>query len=419
MGRANDTCGLLEALLSGRLRDDFISVLRRFCNDLSRVCSIDEAFKTLLGEDGLRVADALPDLREVLLKVISGVPLPATLGWVTRTLFGVKPSEDSGFRVDHTVGVGIRDSTDYVVMRKEGGVASWICGPLIKTIEDSLNSTCLPEGLGKAESLRIISTYITESSGRRLLKLLTRLSADAVALLPGVSTYSTIAWVLRFTPLPVIRETLRDCGLSVGLRDVLRRLSLALFDLRTCRLYKGVNEAPPKLLKRGDYVIITSKLIVKRESYGEGTYRVFGEEVSSSPAYALLDYLTSGWLRAEEILFGRSPATSILERYVKEMLRERPRPSRRACEAIRATIDSGVLKVTTVPGRDEFLDEDVSLILELSGAVQAGILEASVGWDGVLRGNALINRYAVVFKPSYVIRLSSKLHDAVLQWVGG
>jgi len=420
LSSSNDVCGLLEALLGGGLSNDFAVGLRRFCRALAGVCGLDNAFRTLLGEDGLRLGDAPPDLREALSRVLSGVPVPATVEWVLRTLYGLKPSEDSGFRVDHTVGVGIRDSIDYVVVRKQGGIAGWVCGPLARAVEGSLGATCLPErGLGSADALRIVSEYVAESSGRRLFKLLTRVSSNVATLLPGVSPYATLAWVLRFTPLPVLRSALSGCGLRGRLADVLKELSLAVFDLSSCTLYRSVDSVPPKLLKRGECVVTAYKVIVKRESFEGGAYKVFGEEVATSPTYALLDYLTSGWLRAEEILFGKSPAASILEKYVAGSLNGQPPPSRRAGEAIRAALEAGVLKITTVPGKDEFSDNDISLALELSRAVQSGVLEVSVGWDGVVRGNALINRYALIFRPSYIVKSSETLRKNVLRWVEG
>jgi len=45
--------------------------------------------------------------------------------------------------------------------------------------------------------------------------------------------------------------------------------------------------------------------------------------------------------------------------------------------------------------------------------VTYGVMNASLGWDGVERGNDVINRYAVRFKPTYVLRASKSLQALV------
>ena len=45
--------------------------------------------------------------------------------------------------------------------------------------------------------------------------------------------------------------------------------------------------------------------------------------------------------------------------------------------------------------------------------VTYGVMNASLGWDGVERGNDVINRYAVRFKPTYVLRTSKSLQALV------
>ncbi len=402
MVRDGEFCALVNAVLEGASRSAFLEDLARLCRRVGAACRPFLAADVLLGEGGVRVGELPEDLQRVIGEASSSIPPVGSVGWLTRAFLGVRASSTGG---------------DAFVTRS-GGVGEWVCGAFLKSVEvvgEGLR--CLEGGEGRAEALITLSRSVNPYEAGNLRAALAGVSESVVSLLPGVSRYVTLAWLLRFASMPSIREGLRACGLRgiKPLESLLREFSPSLFDLSECRLYRSVEEAPRKLLSRGDYVLTSGSVVVRREGLEGRDYVIYGEEVPASPIYGLLNAITEGWVRAEEVLFGTSPTLKVLEGFIEANLRDGGlRLSARGRAVVEAVLKGSGFKVVTIPGRDEFASEDKALVLELTQAVACGLMNASVGWDGVKRGNAVINRYAVRFKPTYVLRASKRLQALVI-----
>jgi len=397
----DEFCALLEDALKGRSKDEFIGKLGGLCPHVRTACRAFSAANSLFSGGDVKVDELPDDLRQVLKEIASGIPPVGSVGWLARTFLGVRVS-----------GGG----SDASVVRS-GGVGEWVCGGFVRRIESLGNGLRCLEGVeGRAEALITLSRFLSTQGTSNLRAALAGVSESLLDLLPGVSRYATLAWLLRFTSMPSIREGLRACGFrdAGALKSLLEDFSPAVFNLSECRLYRDVREVPGKLLSRGEYLLTSGSVVVRREGWEGRDYVIYGEEVPASPIYGFLNAVTEGWVRAEEILFGTSPTLKALEGFIEANLRgTKLRLSARSKRVVEAALKGEEFKVVTLPGKDEFSAEDKALVLELTQVVTYGVMNASVGWDGVKRGNAVINRYAVRFKPTYVLKASKSLQALV------
>ena len=395
-------CRLIDGVLRGGLKDEFMRGLRGLDSRIRVACRAFLAANTLFGEGDIRVGELPEDLRRVVEEATSGTSPVGGVGWLVRTFLGVRALSPAGGGDAHVI--------------RSGGVGEWVCREFLGVVDDLSGSSSRLEGGGRAEALITLSRCVSDSRSGNLRDVLAGVSRSLLRLLPGISGYATLAWVLRFAAIPSVREGLRGCGVKwvSALNALLKEFSPAVFDLSECRLYRGADGVPSKLLSRGDYLITSGSVVVRREGREGRDYVIYGEEVPASPIYAFLDAATEVWVRAEEVLFGTSPTLKTLESFVEANMRGvQPRLSARARKVIEVLLGGGGFKVVTVPGRDEFAPEDQALVLELTQVTPLGVLDVSVGWDGVMRGNAVINRYAVRFKPTYLLRASKRVRELV------
>ena len=400
-------CSLVEGVLKAGSKEEFLGSLRRLCSNLRAACRSFSAATTLFGGGDVRVSELPDDLRRVVEESTARPPVGGA-GWFARVFLGVRASG-----ADDVIGV------EGALVVRHGGVGEWVCGEFAKRVEAlSSGLRCLEGVEGRAEALVTLSRSLRDPNAGGLRAALARVSESVLSLLPGVSRYVTLAWLLRFASIPVIREGLRGCGFrGVNvLEALLKEFSPALFDLSECRLYWGAEGLPKKLLGRGDYLITSGFVTVRREGWEGRDYVIYGEEVPASPTYGFLNALSEGWVRAEELLFGASPTLKLLEGFVEGNIRgAKPKLSARGRRVVEAVLRGEEFKVVTIPGKDAFSSEDRALVLELTQAVACGIMNASVGWDGVRRGNAVINRYAVRFRPTHVLRASRRVRALVIK----
>jgi len=399
--KENRFCDLVNEVLAGSSRDEFLSNLKNVCSRIRAACRAFSAANTLFSGGDVRVSELPDDLQEVIREASSGIPSVRSVGWLARTFLGVR-----------VLGAGSNAS-----VITSGGVGEWVCGGFVRGVEGLADGLkCLEQVEGRAEALTTLSRSLSGSEASNLRVALAGVSESLLNILPGVSRYATLAWLLRFAPIPSLREGLRACGFRgvEALESLLKEFSPALFDLSECRLYRGVGEVPGKLLSKGEYLLTSGSVVIRKEGREGRDYVIYGEEVPASPTYGFLNAVTEGWVRAEEILFGTSPTLKVLEAFIEANLRDiKLRLSARGRKAIESVLKGEEFKVVTLPGKDEFSPEDKALILELTQVVTYGVMNASVGWDGVKRGNAVVNRYAVRFKPTYVLRVSRSIQALV------
>ncbi len=414
MGGGGDAfCALLRDFLGGASGEEFREGLTRACSLTRLACRAYRAADTLFGGGDVSVGELPDDLRGIVSAASSptGALPVGSPGWLARTFLGLRALG----------GEGVADRSPVV---RSGGVGEWFCSAFVEGLEGALGAVghggggprCSEGVGGRAEALLALSEALGGRGSRNLKSVLGGVSEAVLNLLPGVSAHATLAWLLRFAPIPSVREGVQACGFGGvdALKSLLRGFSPAVFDLSGCRLYRGVDEVPGRLLSRGDYLVTSGFIVVRREGRVGRDYVIYGEEVPASGTYAFLRALLDGWVRAEEVLFGTSPSLKALEAFVEGNLRDlKPRLSPRGVGAVEAVLEGREYKVVTLPGKDEFSEEDAALVLELTQLVTAGVMDASVGWDGVRRGNAVVNRYAVRFKPTHVLRASKRVRSLV------
>ncbi len=421
-------CGVIEKVLSGDAVKEFISECRLgLCRGLSEPPLINKALSKLIG-DGLNI-NTLPNHVAVRFKsLIMGFGEGIPLARISRLLFGIRALGPDGRELSY------RELLSHVKVKgfsgltliKYGGACEWLCGYVAKLINDVFNhlsrvsgesiGTCVNDWeVGYAESLKVLETYIPEPGGDalKLANAIKALCDGVVKVLPGVNSFTTYALMIRFTSIPALMETLRRCLGVKGreavkvLRKLLRPASPALMDLRRCVIYGNVDEVPAKELSRNEYLVTIYRRVVRREIRYEDRYDVVGEEVMTSPVYGLINVLVNQWPEFEDSVLGIKSSIKLIDEFINENVKNVLNTGDKVViNFLRRLRYEGMVKLTSIPGKDEFSNESLVLALKLSPLITSALLEASAGWDGVRFGNAVINRYALRFRFSNAARRS-------------